>query len=66
MSLLPLKTYVKPLDENKRELYATYHIRASTQDPNDHVTLNIRHVDCGNGAEWVVRCGQLPSIQNKP
>ncbi|KAE9039101.1 hypothetical protein PR001_g5216 [Phytophthora rubi] len=51
MSLLQLKTTVKPIDENKREQFVTYSICTRSQDTNDRVTLNTRPFDYGNGVE---------------
>lgn len=53
MSLIPLKTTVKALDEHQRDLFVTYRVRTNLHDANDHVSLNIRHFDYGNGEEWL-------------
>lgn len=64
MSLLPLKTTVKPIDENKREQYATYRICTSTQDTNNRVTLSTRPFDYNNGVERLSWCKQSEYIRN--
>ncbi|KAF4037198.1 hypothetical protein GN244_ATG10694 [Phytophthora infestans] len=53
MSLIPLKTTVKALDEHQRYLFVTYRVRTNLHDANDHVSLNIRHFDYGNREEWL-------------
>ncbi|DBA04493.1 TPA: hypothetical protein N0F65_011041 [Lagenidium giganteum] len=64
MSLLALKTSVKPFDENQREQYVTYKVRTNQHDPTDCVSMHIRHFEHGNGEEWLMWRKQFEYIRH--